>query len=128
MTPLCASTAKKSSLFNRSRLQNRNSHELFPPPPPEFLYTEKQPIIRAHGPGLKDGFVLDHCSYNFHFLLFFEQIFVLNFKGHFDLNAPDAELQKLVIAIDGPSKADIQIEVIETGIYRVYYKCQSPGK
>lgn len=47
--------------------------------------------------------------------------------GHFDLNAPDAELQKLVIAIDGPSKADIQIEVIDVGLYRVHYKCQLPG-
>ncbi len=61
MTPLCTSTAKKSSLFNRARSQNRHSHELFPPPPPEFLHTEKQPIIRANGPGLKDGFIDDHC-------------------------------------------------------------------
>jgi hypothetical protein len=61
VTPLCTSTAKKSSLFNRSR----NSHELFPPPPPEFLQTEPQPIIRANGPGLKDGFIDDHCSYKF---------------------------------------------------------------
>ncbi len=53
--------------------------------------------------------------------------FLFSIKGHFDLNAPNAELQKLVIAVDGPSKADIQIEVVETGIYRVYYKCQSPG-
>lgn len=52
---------------------------------------------------------------------------LLSIKGHFDLHAPEAELQKLVIAVDGPSKADIQIEVIETGIYRVYYKCQLPG-
>jgi hypothetical protein len=44
------------------------------------------------------------------------------------LDAPHAELQKLVIAIDGPSKADIQIEVIDTGIYRVFYTCQTPGK
>ncbi|CAF4857326.1 unnamed protein product, partial [Rotaria magnacalcarata] len=51
--------------------------------------TEKQPSIQASGPGLKDGFVND--------------------SRNFDLNAPDAELQKLVIAIDGPSKADIQI-------------------
>ncbi|CAF4263444.1 unnamed protein product [Rotaria sp. Silwood2] len=114
VTPLCSSTAKKSSAFKRSRSQNRNSSELFPPPPPEFLNdnqiisTGKQPNIQASGPGLKDGFVNDRC--------------------HFDLNAPDTELQKLVIAIDGPSKADIQIEVIDTGIYRVYYKCQSPGK
>ena len=43
------------------------------------------------------------------------------------MNAPDAELQKLVIAIDGPSKADIQIQIVEMGIYRVYYKCQLPG-
>ena len=49
-------------------------------------------------------------------------------KGHFDLNAPEAELQKLVIAIDGPSKVDIQIQIVESGIYRVYYKCQLPGK
>jgi len=63
VTPLCTSTAKKSSVFNRSRLQNRNSHnQLFPPPPPEFFHTEKQqPIIQANGPGLKDGFVDDHC-------------------------------------------------------------------
>ncbi|CAF1415217.1 unnamed protein product [Rotaria sp. Silwood1] len=114
VTPLCSSTAKKSSTFKRSRSQNQNSNELFPPPPPEFLNdnqiisSEKQPNIRASGPGLKDGFVNDLC--------------------HFDLNAPDAELQKLVIAIDGPSKADIQIEVINTGIYRVYYKCRSSGK
>ncbi|UJR38463.1 hypothetical protein I4U23_031131 [Adineta vaga] len=46
---------------------------------------------------------------------------------HFDLNAPNAELQKLVIAIDGPSKADIQIEVVDTDIYRVFYTCQIPG-
>jgi hypothetical protein len=103
VTPLCSSTTKQFS-----RAQHRISNELFPPPPPEFLHDNpKQPIIRAHGPGLKDGFVDDHC--------------------HFDLTAPDAELQKLVIAIDGPSKADIQIEVIESGMYRVYYKCQSPG-
>lgn len=43
------------------------------------------------------------------------------------MDAPDAELQKLVIAIDGPSKADIQIEIVEKGIYRVFYTCQSPG-
>jgi hypothetical protein len=49
------------------------------------------------------------------------------FLGYFDLNAPNAELQKLVIAIDGPSKADIQIEVVDTGIYRVFYICQSSG-
>jgi hypothetical protein len=61
VTPLCTSTAKKSSFFNRSRSQNHRSHELFPPPPPEFLTTEKQPTIRANGPGLKDGFVDDHC-------------------------------------------------------------------
>jgi hypothetical protein len=60
--------------------------------------------------------------------LFLSKYSSFKIKGHFDLNAPDAELQKLVIAIDGPSKADIQIEVIQTGIYRVYYKCQSPGK
>ncbi len=57
----------------------------------------------------------------------FLSIICFSIKGHFNLNAPNAELQKLVIAIDGPSKADIQIEVIETGIYRVYYKCQLPG-
>ncbi|CAM4775136.1 unnamed protein product [Rotaria magnacalcarata] len=114
VTPLCSSTVKKSSTFKRSRPQNRRSIELFPPPPPEFLYdtptssTEKQPSIQASGPGLKDGFVND--------------------SRNFDLNAPDAELQKLVIAIDGPSKADIQIEIIDIGIYRVHYKCQSPGK
>jgi hypothetical protein len=51
-----------------------------------------------------------------------------NILGHFDLNAPNAELQKLVIAIDGPSKADIQIEVVDTGIYRVFYICQTPGE
>ncbi len=44
------------------------------------------------------------------------------------MDAPNAELQKLVIAIDGPSKADIQIEVVDTGIYRVFYICQTPGK
>ena len=48
--------------------------------------------------------------------------------GHFDLNALNVELQKLVIAIDGPSKADIQIEVVDTGIYRVFYTCQTPGR
>lgn len=101
VTPICTSTTKKSSIFNRSRSQNRRSEEYFPPPPPEFL----QPTVRVEN--LKDGFVDDHC--------------------HFDLNAPDVELQKLVIAIDGPSKADIQIEVIDNGLYRVYYKCQLPG-
>ena len=60
VTPLCASTAKKPSFFNRSR----NSHEFLPPPPPEFLHNEPQPIIRAHGPGLNDGFVDDHCSFS----------------------------------------------------------------
>ena len=59
------------------------------------------------------------------FLLLDKHLFSI--KAHFDLNAPNAELRKLVIAVDGPSKADIQIEVIETGIYRVYYKCQTPG-
>ncbi|CAF4442760.1 unnamed protein product [Adineta steineri] len=48
-------------------------------------------------------------------------------KNLFDLIAPDAELQKLIIAIDGPSKADIQIQVLNTEIYRVYYKCELPG-
>jgi hypothetical protein len=52
----------------------------------------------------------------------------LKILGHFDLDAPNAELQKLVIAVDGPSKADIQIEVVDTGIYRVFYICQIPGK
>jgi hypothetical protein len=72
VTPLCSSTAKKSSFTKRYRSQNRNSNERFPPPPPEFLYDnpkDKQPIIRAMGPGLKDGFVDDHCSYIFYFLI-----------------------------------------------------------
>ncbi|CAF1102330.1 unnamed protein product [Adineta ricciae] len=113
VTPLSSSTTKKSSLNSQLRSQNQRSTERFPPPPPEFFADHsmptknKQMIIRASGPGLKDGYVDDHC--------------------HFDLNARDAELQKLVIAIDGPSKADIQIQIVETGIYRVYYKCQLPG-
>ena len=51
----------------------------------------------------------------------------LKILGRFDLDAPNAELQKLVIAIDGPSKADIQIEVVDTDIYRVFYTCQISG-
>jgi len=75
VTPLCSSTAKKSSFTKRYRSQNQNSNEVFPPPPPEFLYDnpitgkDKQPIIRATGPGLKDGFVDNHCSYIFYFLI-----------------------------------------------------------
>ncbi|CAF4308983.1 unnamed protein product [Rotaria sp. Silwood2] len=125
-SPLCSSTTKRSSSFiNQSSLQrqvnNNNKHdEAFsiprpplPPPPPSFLYDnpissiEPRPKIRANGPGLTDGFVNDNC--------------------HFDLDAPNVELQKLVIAIDGPSKADIQIEVVDTGAYRVFYICQTPG-
>jgi len=74
VTPLCSSTAKKSSFTNRYRPQIQYSNEVFPPPPPEFLYDnpitgkDKQPIIRAVGPGLKDGFVDNHCSYIFHFV------------------------------------------------------------
>ncbi|CAF0804155.1 unnamed protein product [Adineta steineri] len=112
-------TAKRSSSFtSQSRLQSQNNNnndpeQPFPPPPSSLLYdnpiscTEQQTIIRAHGPGLTDGFINDNC--------------------HFDLNAPNAELQKLVIAIDGPSKADIQIEVIDTDIYRVFYTCETSG-
>ncbi|UJR07696.1 hypothetical protein I4U23_011981 [Adineta vaga] len=113
VTPIGSSKAKKSSLNNRSRSQNQQSNDKFPPPPPEFLSdhsihaNDKYTMIRISGPGIKDGYVDDHC--------------------YFDLNAFDVELQKLVIAIDGPSKADIQIQVVETGIYRVYYKCQLPG-
>ncbi|CAF0883461.1 unnamed protein product [Rotaria sordida] len=115
-------TKRSSSFINQSCLQsqinNNNKHEkalpLPPPPPsPSYLYdnpissTEQRPTIQAKGPGLTDGFVNDNC--------------------HFDLDAPHAELQKLVIAVDGPSKADIQIEIIDTGIYRVFYICQTPG-
>ncbi|UJR38465.1 hypothetical protein I4U23_031133 [Adineta vaga] len=122
-SPLYASTSKRSSSFlhpSRSENQGNNNNirddeeqQVFPPPPPSFLYdnpitsAEQRLTIEANGPGLKDGFINDTC--------------------HFDLNAPNAELQKLVIAIDGPSKADIQIEVVDTDIYRVFYTCQIPG-
>ncbi|CAF3482635.1 unnamed protein product [Rotaria sp. Silwood1] len=118
-SPLCSSTTKRSSSFiNQPRLQsqintNNKCEEEFPLPPPSFLYDnplssiEQRPTIRATGPGLTDGFANDNC--------------------HFDLDAPNVELQKLVIAIDGPSKADIQIEVVDAGIYRVFYICQTPG-
>jgi hypothetical protein len=78
-SPLCSSTAKRSSsLIDKTRLQsqynnNNDQEQLFPPPPPSFLYdnpisnTDQQPIIRASGPGLSDGFVDDNCSYIFLF-------------------------------------------------------------
>lgn len=106
---------------------------IFPPPPPSFLFddptskTETSAIIRATGPGLSDGFVNEQCIST---LFLFQVGFYLSSfcLGHFDLNAPNAELQKLVIAVDGPSKADIQIEIVEPGIYRVFYTCQTPGQ
>ena len=129
---------KKSSLFrSQSRLQsqNNNSDEQerpFPPPPPPSFFddnpistAEQRPTIRASGSGLTDGFVDENCLYRLEFWHIIESYG--NILGHFDLNAPNAELQKLVIAIDGPSKADIQIEVVESGVYRVFYICQSPG-
>lgn len=76
VTPLCSSTVKKSSTFKRSHPQHRHSNELFPPPPPEFLYdtpmisAEKEPKIQASGPGLKDGIANDYCSYSFLHSLF----------------------------------------------------------
>ena len=77
VTPICSSTAKKSSQLKRSHLSNRSKNALVPPstppppppPPPEFhsddlLWNrEKQQKIQANGPGLKDGFIDDHCSY-----------------------------------------------------------------
>jgi len=98
-----------------SNVENQNNNEkedqTFPPPPlfiNDIEQQEQQQLnIKATGSGLTDGFVEENC--------------------YFDLNAPNAELQKLVITIDGPSKADIQIEIIQTGIYRVYYNCQIPG-
>ena len=113
--------------------QNNNNDEQetpFPPPPP-FLddnpisNVEQRPTIHANGPGLKDGFVDDNCLYPIDFQI--SHIDCENILGYFDLHAPNTELQKLVIAIDGPSKADIQIEVVDSDIYRVFYICQSPG-
>lgn len=133
VTPLCSSTAKKTSIFNRSRSQNQNNPQRLPPPPPEFLsdgslHANDKPVsIHATGSGLKDGLVDDHCQYTL--IAFAMDERELNYAtGHFDISAPDAELQKLVIAIDGPSKADIQIQIVESGIYRVYYKCLLPGR
>lgn len=96
---------KREGNNNNNTNQEEGDEQPFPPPP---LFVDDPMNIQATGPGLDDGFVNEQCQ--------------------FDLNAPNAELQKLVIAIDGPSKADIQIEVIETGIYRVFYTCQSPGQ
>ncbi|CAF1583738.1 unnamed protein product [Adineta ricciae] len=123
-SPLYASTAKRSSTFlnqscseNQGKSKDEDEQRLFPLPPPSFLYdnpittAEQQATIEASGPGLKDGFTNDNCL----------------FQSHFDLNAPNVELKKLVIAIDGPSKADIQIEIVDAGIYRVFYTCQTPG-
>ena len=138
--PLCSSTAKKTSAvrnrtysFNQSNNQlNDDPDRAFPPPPPSFLFdhptsnNEPPPIIRATGPGLSDGLVDEQrISTPLSSVLPSLDFFHL---GHFDLNAPNAELQKLVIAIDGPSKADIQIEIVETGIYRVFYTCQTAGQ
>lgn len=52
----------------------------------------------------------------------------LNPLDHLDLKASESELRQVVVAIDGPSKADIQIETMGSGIYRVYYKCALPGE
>lgn len=145
--PLCSSTAKKTSTVrdpsysqNSSNNNHRNQCDdpdySFPPPPPSFLFdpppstNQSQSMIRATGPGLSDGFVDEQCISNLFLPMKTERgwiIIVFNL-GHFDLTAPNAELQKLVIAIDGPSKADIQIEVVETGVYRVFYTCQASGQ
>ncbi|CAM4969471.1 unnamed protein product [Rotaria socialis] len=118
-SPYRSSMIKRASSFvdqscSKNQINNNEKHEyVFPQPPPSFLCDdpvasrEQRPMIRAHGPGLSDGFVHDNC--------------------HFDLDAPNVELQKLVIAIDGPSKADIQIEVINIDVYRVFYTCLISG-
>ena len=86
MTSLCSSTVKKSSPSKRSRSQNQKSHELFPPPPPEFLHdhsiidTEKQLNIQATGPGLRDGLTDDHCLYTFVLILIEENSYCLKSK------------------------------------------------
>lgn len=121
--------------MSQSRLQSQNNNndeqEIHFPPPPPFLddnpisNENQRPTIRATGPGLNDGLVDDNCLYSIDILMYnFDYEFIL---GYFDLHAPNAELQKLVIAIDGPSKADIQIEVVDSDIYRVFYICQTPG-
>lgn len=63
--------------MHHSRLQSQNNNndeqEIPFPPPPSFLSdnlisnVEQHPIIRATGPGLKDGFTDDNCLYLFVF-------------------------------------------------------------
>ena len=96
---------RRTSEVNNNHREEEEEEETFPPPP---SFIDDPMNIQATGPGLLDGLAKEQCQ--------------------FDLNAPHAELQKLVIAIDGPSKAEIQIEAIETGVYRVFYTCQSPGQ
>ena len=52
----------------------------------------------------------------------------MNLLDHLDLKASESELRQVIVAIDGPSKADIQIETVGSGIYRVNYKCALPGE
>lgn len=110
---------------NNNSSSTNDEESAFPPPPPSFLCddADQRLPIEATGPGLEDGLVVEQCSSP---SILFSWDGLCNL-GHFDLNAPKAELQKLVIAIDGPSKADIQIEVIDTDVYRVYYTCQTAG-
>ena len=71
-----ASTAKRSSTFlnqscseNQGKSKNEDEQQLFPLPPPSFLYdnpittAEQQATIEASGPGLKDGFTNDNCLF-----------------------------------------------------------------
>ncbi|CAF1190069.1 unnamed protein product, partial [Didymodactylos carnosus] len=117
---------KKSTLFSTSTAKNLNrvsSHRFFnrliqQPDLSIVKYDDKeqstlnesceQAEIYAEGTGLQHGDVDETCK--------------------FDIHAPGAMLNQLIIAIDGPSKADIIIEVIGYGIYRVHYKCQVVGR
>ena len=54
-TPLCSSTAKKSSFA----LPDPRERQLFPPPPPEFLSDHS---IRLHSSAPRDGLVDQQCS------------------------------------------------------------------
>ena len=130
-SPLCSSSTKKSS-HSVNPLQNE-LHRLFPLPPPEFLsdspvsMEEKFVPIRVYGSGLTDGNVDQTCS-SLLSMPHRRNERSLFFQGYFDVEAPSAVLERLAIAIDGPSKADITIEMTGIDLYRVHYKCQSSGK
>ena len=88
---------------------------------------EKLVPIRVYGSGLTDGNVDQTCS-SLRSVTDRRNEHSLSIQGYFDVEAPSVVLERLAIAIDGPSKADITIEMTGTDLYRVHYKCQSSGR